>query len=247
MEKFASTVSSKEYDLEFTKLLDQKIVSLKSPVEDPDIDQETKLFKCRGTAAFKCHHELGPYHLEVKGEKCDPSYDQWVLIWKLLSCSGAVHAEVIDNSLNDLIKKTKWYLEDDLMIGILMVANSKKVIPFIEDTWYLEESDLLCSVCLRPALRFFCTKTRKCDSCARQNFRRLLDKIHYPTMLDNFHGRMLTIPPGMDAFVFPVNRMSSSRPCPIQYFYKLDKFLKKCVREGIVPGKYFKMPNTVEE
>ncbi|EFX76877.1 hypothetical protein DAPPUDRAFT_322006 [Daphnia pulex] len=146
MEKFASTVSSKEFDLEFTKLLDQKIVSLKSPVEDPDIDQETKLFKCRGTAAFKCHHELGPYHLEVKGEKCDPSYDQWVLIWKLLSCSGAVHAEVIDNSLNDLIKKTKWYLEDDLMIGILMVANSKKVIPFIEDTWYLEENDLLCSL-----------------------------------------------------------------------------------------------------
>jgi hypothetical protein len=27
----------------------------------------------------------------------------------------------------------------------------------------------------------------------------------------------------------------------------LDKFFKKCVREGIVPGKYFKMPNTVEE
>jgi hypothetical protein len=139
-------------------------------VEDPDIDQETKLFKCRGTAAFKCHHELGPYHLEVKGEKCDPSYDQWVLIWKLLSCSGAVHAEVIDNSLNDLIKKTKWYLVDDLMIGILMVANSKKVIPFIEDTWYLEESDLLCSVCLRPALRFFLYKNKKMRFVCKTKF-----------------------------------------------------------------------------
>lgn len=53
MEKFASTVSSKEFDLEFTKLLDKKIVSLKSPVEDPDIHPEKKLFKCRGTAAFK--------------------------------------------------------------------------------------------------------------------------------------------------------------------------------------------------
>ncbi|EFX62072.1 hypothetical protein DAPPUDRAFT_120554 [Daphnia pulex] len=108
MENFASTVSSKEFDVEFTKLLDEKIVSLTSPVEDPDIDQETKLFKCRGTAAFKCHNEMGPYHLEVKGEKCDPSYNQWVQLWKLLSCSDSAHVDSIDISLNDLIKTTKW-------------------------------------------------------------------------------------------------------------------------------------------
>ncbi|EFX62948.1 hypothetical protein DAPPUDRAFT_269368 [Daphnia pulex] len=124
---FTDTVSSKEFDVEFTKLLDEKIVSLTSPVEDPDIDQETKLFKCRGTAAFKCHNEMGPYHLEVKGEKCDPSYNQWVQLWKLLSCSDSAHVDSIDISLNDLIKTTKWYLEDDIMIGILMVANSKQI------------------------------------------------------------------------------------------------------------------------
>jgi hypothetical protein len=72
MEEFSRSVSSQQFDLEFEKLLDQKLISLESEnIPDPDIHPETKLFKCLGTAAFKCHHEIGPYHLKVKGEKCN--------------------------------------------------------------------------------------------------------------------------------------------------------------------------------
>ncbi len=109
MEEFYRSVSSQEFHLEFEKLRDQQLISLESEnISDPDIHPETKLFKCLGTATFKCHHEIGPYHLKVKGEKCKPSYNQWVLMWKLMSCSDTVRAELSNILLNDLIKETKW-------------------------------------------------------------------------------------------------------------------------------------------
>jgi hypothetical protein len=30
------------------------------------------------------------------------------------------------------------------MVGVLMVANSEEVIPFVANTWYLENNELVC-------------------------------------------------------------------------------------------------------
>jgi hypothetical protein len=41
---------------------------------------------------------------------------------------------------------------DDVMVGVLMVAISEEVIPFVADTWYLEKNEMVCRCVLSRVL-----------------------------------------------------------------------------------------------
>ena len=114
------------------------------------------------------------------------------------------------------------HIRDDYMLGISEISSSDIYIPFKVHPWYRKTLEHVCSNCFKVIHNFACTETRTCEQCNSNGLPTLTRKL-YPSM-ETLPSRYREIP-DVEAYIFPVTRMSSGSSIPADYFDNLMEFV----------------------
>ncbi|EFX69984.1 hypothetical protein DAPPUDRAFT_257772 [Daphnia pulex] len=113
------------------------------------------------------------------------------------------------------------------MMGISKIAPSKEYITFEVHAWYKRPFEHVCTGCFELIIQFQKAEDRTCDQC---------DQHGLPTLAYKLYPSMKALPiryhniPDVEAYVFPVTRMSDGKFIPVDNFETVMHFVAELSR-----------------